>query len=111
MTVSGSDSVLKNAHFKPCFRKPSSKLCLNWLPKLKGTPYLRAAVHRRCQRSPKGLGTVNMVLNVHRNHMIRLIRDEEKGSGGGGGGEVKGVWRWEKREIIIIPVATLSPPE
>ena len=34
---------------------------------------------------------------------IRLIRDGEKGGrGNGGGGE---------REIIIIPIATLSPPE
>ena len=31
-----------------------------------------------------------MVLNVHRNRMIRLIRDEEKGSGGGGWGGSKG---------------------
>ena len=42
-----------------------------------------------------------MVLNVHRNH--RLIRDGEKGAGGG--------MRWGKREIIIILIATLSPPE
>ena len=40
-----------------------------------------------------------MVLNVHRNH--------EAYSGRGEGG--KGVWRWEKREII--PIATLSSPE
>ena len=31
---------------------------------------------------------------------IRLVRDGKKG-----------VWRWGKREIIITPVATLSPPE
>ena len=36
----------------------------------------------------------------------RLIRDEEKGEGGR-----KGVWRWGKREIIIIIIVTLSPPE
>jgi len=32
-----------------------------------------------------------------------VLRDGEKGR--------KGVWRWGKREIIIIPIATLSPPE
>ena len=37
-------------------------------------------------------------LYVHRNS--RLIRDGEKG-----------VWRWGEREIIYIPIATLSPPE
>ena len=39
-----------------------------------------------------------MVLNVHKKN-IRHIRDGEK----------RTVWRWGKREIIIIPVATLSP--
>ena len=41
-----------------------------------------------------------MVLNVHRN------RTAYQGQGEGG----KGVWRWGQREIII-PIATLSPPE
>ena len=35
-----------------------------------------------------------MVLKVHRNHSIRLIRDGEKGG--------KGVWRWGEREIIYL---------
>ena len=32
----------------------SSKLCHNWLRHLWGTFYSRVAVHRRCQRPPKG---------------------------------------------------------
>ena len=47
-----------------------------------------------------------MVLNVHRNRTAGTGR--RWGWGGGGGGE--GVWRRGKREIIIIPIATLSPP-
>ena len=35
-----------------------------------------------------------MVLNVHRNHKAYCIRDGEKGG--------KGVWRWEKMEIIYL---------
>ena len=34
---------------------------------------------------------MNMVLNVHRNHKAYLGR-----------GEVGGVWRWGKREIIYL---------
>ena len=41
---------------------------------------------------------VNMVLNVHRAYWGR-------GEGG------NWVWRWGERQIIIIPIATLSPPE
>ena len=36
---------------------PSSKLCQIWLRHWRGTLYLRAAVHRRSQRPPKGSGT------------------------------------------------------
>ena len=42
-----------------------------------------------------------MALNVHRNH--KFIRDGEKGGRGYGG---RG-----KREIIIIHIVKLSPPE
>ena len=45
-----------------------------------------------------------MVLNLTSIETVRLIRD-----GGKGGGE--GVWRWGERELIIIAIATLSPPE
>ena len=33
---------------------------------------------------------------------IRLIRDGEKGG--------RGLWRWGKKEMTDIPLATLSPP-
>ena len=36
---------------------PSSKLCQIWLRHWRGTLYLHAAVHRRGQHPPKGLGT------------------------------------------------------
>ena len=39
------------------FLAPSSKLCQIWLRRRRGTLCLRAAVHRRGQRSPKGLDT------------------------------------------------------
>ena len=39
------------------FPAPSSKLCQISLRHWRGTLYLRAAVHRRGQRPPKGLGT------------------------------------------------------
>ena len=42
-------------HAEHCFPAPSSKLCQNWLRHRRGTLYLRAAVHRRGQRPPKGL--------------------------------------------------------
>ena len=45
------------SHSEHLFQEPSSKLCQNWLRTEKGTLYLRAAVHRRCQRPPKGPGT------------------------------------------------------
>ena len=45
------------AHSEHRFPAPSSKLCQIWLRLWRGTLYLRAAVHRRGQRPPKGLGT------------------------------------------------------
>ena len=39
------------------FHQPFSKLCHDWLRHWRGTPYLHASGHRRCQRPPKGLGT------------------------------------------------------
>ena len=45
------------AHSEHRFPAPSSKLCQIWLRHWRGTLYLRAAVHRRGQRPPKGLGT------------------------------------------------------
>ena len=45
---------------------------------------------------------MNMVLNVHINQTIRLVRDGEKVG--------KGVWRWGE-EGDYIPIAILSPPE
>ena len=50
-----------------------------------------------------------MVLNVHRNHCIRLIRDRKTGLVGRGVG-VGGGERLD-REGDYIPIATLSPPE
>ena len=47
------------SHFEHRFPAPSSKLCQNWLRHWRGTLYLRAAVHRRCQGPPNGLGTNN----------------------------------------------------
>ena len=44
-------------HSQHHFQAPSSKLCQNWLRHRRGTLYLRAAVHRRCQPPPNGLGT------------------------------------------------------
>ena len=43
-------------HSEHRFPAPSSELCQNWLRQWRGTLYLRAAVHRRCQRPSKGLG-------------------------------------------------------
>jgi len=45
------------------FPAPSSKLCQNWLRHWRGTLYLRAAVHWRGQRPPKGSGT-NMTVEA-----------------------------------------------
>ena len=45
--------------------------------------------------------SVNMVLNVHRNHQA-YFKDVESGG--------KGVWRLGG-EGVYIPIATLSPPE
>ena len=42
-------------HSEHRFPAPSSKLCQIWLRHRRGTLYLRAAVHRRGQRPPKGL--------------------------------------------------------
>ena len=42
------------------------------------------------------------MLNVYTEN-IRLIRDGEKRG--------KGLLRWGKKKIIIIPIATQSPPE
>ena len=50
-------------HSKHRFPAPSSKLCQIWLRHWRGTLYLRAAVHRRGQRLPKGLGT-NMTVEA-----------------------------------------------
>ena len=49
----------KQAHFEHRFPTPSSKLCQIWLRHWRDTGYLyvRATVHRRGQRPPKGLGT------------------------------------------------------
>ena len=43
------------------FPAPFSNLCHSWLRHWRGALYLRAAVHRRCQRPPKGLGTKKTV--------------------------------------------------
>ena len=45
-------------HSKPHFPAPSSKFCQNWGRRSRGTLYLRAAVHRRCQRTLINLGTI-----------------------------------------------------
>ena len=45
------------SHSEHRFPAPSSKLCQILLRHCRGTLYLRAAVHRRGQRPPKGLGT------------------------------------------------------
>ena len=45
------------AHSEHRFPAPSSKLCQIWLRHWWGTLYEGAAVHRRRQRPPKGLGT------------------------------------------------------
>ena len=42
-----------------------------------------------------------MVLNVHKNNNIRLIRDGDNGGGGGGGGD--GVRRWMVGEVDYLP--------
>ena len=44
-------------HSEHRFPVPSSKLCQNWLRHWRGTLCPRAAVHQRCLRPPKGLGT------------------------------------------------------
>ena len=50
-------------HSEHCFPAPSSKLRQIWLRHWRGTIYLRAAVHRRGQRPPKGSGT-NMTVEA-----------------------------------------------
>ena len=49
--------TLQDPHSKHRFPTPSSRLCQNWLRHRRGTLYLRAAVHRRSQRPPKGWDT------------------------------------------------------
>ena len=67
--------------------------------------HLAAVPAQRFTCSSNGLGSAApvhaAVLNVQRNHKVY------QGQGEGG----NGVWRWGKRQIIIIHIATLSPPE
>ena len=51
------------SHSEDRFPAPSSKLCQIWLRHWRGTLYLRASVHRRGQRPPKGSGT-NMTVEA-----------------------------------------------
>ena len=51
------------------FLAPSSKLCQNWLRRWRDTIYLLAAVRRRCQRPPKGWGTVIRLWQQHSIHV------------------------------------------
>ena len=51
------------AHSQHRFPAPSSTLCQIYLRHWRGTLYLRAAVHRRGQRPPKGFGT-NMTVEA-----------------------------------------------
>ena len=44
-------------HFEHRFLAPFARLCQIWLRHWRGTLYLRAAVHRRGQRPPKGSDT------------------------------------------------------
>ena len=76
---------------------PGSKLLPELVtPQLKGHVLcLRTAVHRRCWRPPKGLGTNKTVEELNTKltwcltsaETIRLIRDGEKGEWGMEGGE------------------------
>ena len=57
ITTAGMLAIIQ-AHSEPRFLASSSKLCQNWFHHWRGsTLYLRPAVHRRCQRPPKNLGT------------------------------------------------------
>ena len=63
-TLSTAESTLRwvqdtksGAYPEHHFPAPSSRLRQNWLRHWRGTLYLRAAVHWRSQRPPKGLGT------------------------------------------------------
>ena len=57
------------SHSTPGIPAPSSKLCHDWLRHWRCTNiYLRAAVHRLCQRSPKGLGTNKTESNTASKH-------------------------------------------
>ena len=63
MTPYGQNETHPIPHSEHRFLAPSSKLSQNWnsarvwLRHWRGTVYLRAAVHQRCQRPPKGVGT------------------------------------------------------
>ena len=53
----GARRPFGRTHSEHCFPAPSSKRRQIWLRHLRGTLHLRAAVHRRGQRPPKGFGT------------------------------------------------------
>ena len=72
-------------HSQHRFLAPSSKLCQIYLRHGRGTLYLRAAVQRRGQRSPKGSGT-NMTVEAnlapkharkHETHPPRVKKKEK----------------------------------
>ena len=71
-------------HSEHRFPAPSSKLCQIWLRHWRGTLFLRAAVHRRGQRPPIGLGTdcgSNLApkhARKHEAHPSRVKKKEKK---------------------------------
>ena len=70
------------SHSEHRFPAPSSKLCQNWLCRWRGNLYLRAAVHRRGQRPPTGLGTNKTVEELKHAHNYEarppLVKKREK---------------------------------
>ena len=88
-----SEGCWTRAHSEHRFPAPSSKLCQIWLRHWRGTLYLRAAVHRRGQRSPKGLGTdwydcgCNLApkhARKHESHLPRVKKEFRLGSNDSG---------------------------
>ena len=61
----GTGPGIRSEHHFPA---PSSKLCQIWLRHWRGTLYLRAAVHWRGQRPPKGSGTDKTGSNLAPKH-------------------------------------------
>ena len=74
-TPSCAMSQYMGTHSVHHFPAPSSKLCQIWLHHWRDTLYHCAAVHQRCQRPPKGLGTNETGSNIAPKHPCKHKTD------------------------------------